>query len=114
MNNIESLDLEVREVMKKAETDSSIKNIIERTMGASKYSKTLFYILGRRYLIGDFTRMRNTLYEITGIQLKEVSDTVKKTAVIGNWPISDGLRDYLICEEYAILISGKRKVINNE
>lgn len=114
MNNIESLDLEVREVMKKAETVSSIKNIIERTMGVSKYSKTLFYILGKRYLIGDFTRMRNTLYEITGIQLKEVMDMVKKTVVMGNWPMSDGMKDYLICEEYATFISGKRKVINNE
>lgn len=111
MNNIESLDLEVKKVMKKAESDSSIKNIIERTMGVSKYSKTLFYILGRRYLIGDFTRMRNTLYEITGIQLNEI---MKKTVVMGNWPMSDGMRDYLICEEYATFISGKRKVINNE
>jgi hypothetical protein len=106
------LDLEVKEFIKEAENDSSLKASIERTMGINWYSKALFQLLSRKYCLGDFTRLSNIFYQITGIQLEEAVNIGKK--VCKYYYINDPIRDYIACEGYAEIISGKRKVINNE
>ena len=112
MNEIESLNLEVKKAIKEAETDSSLKASIERTMGINWYSKTLFQMLSRKYCLGDFTRLREVFYQITGITPEEALNIGKK--VCKYYYINDPIRDYIICEGYAEIISGKRKVISNE
>lgn len=104
------LDLEVKKLMKEAESDSSIKASIERTMGINWYSKTLFQMLSRKYCLGDFTRLKEVFYQITGITPEEALNIGKKVSV----SYSLYMRDYIACEGYAEIISGKRKVINNE
>ena len=106
------LDLEVKKAIKEAETDSSLKASIERTMGINWYSKTLFQILSRKYCLGDFTRLSKVFYQITGITPEEALNIGKK--VCKYYYINDPIRDYIICEGYAEIISGKRKVISNE
>ena len=106
------LDLEVKKAMKEAESDSSLKASIERTMGINWYSKTLFQMLSRKYRLGDFTRLREVFYQITQIPLEEAVNIGKK--VCKYYYINDPIRDYITCEGYAEIISGKRKVISNE
>lgn len=112
MNKIESLDLEAKKVIKEAESDSSLKASIERTMGINWYSKTLFQMLSRKYCLGDFTRLSKVFYQITRIPLDVALNIGKK--VCKYYYINDPIRDYITCEGYAEIISGKRKVINNE
>jgi hypothetical protein len=112
MNKIESLDLEVKEFIKEAESDSSIKASLERTMGINWYSKALFQLLSRKYCLGDFTALSVVFYQITGTQLEGALNIGKK--VCKYYYINDPIRDYIACEGYAEIISGKRKVINNE
>jgi hypothetical protein len=104
--------LEVKKFIKEAESDSSIKASLERTMGINWYSKALFQLLSRKYCLGDFTALRIVFYQITGIQLEEAINIGKK--VCKYYYINDPIRDYIACEGYAEIISGKRKVINNE
>ena len=106
------LDLEVKKVIKEAESDSSLKASIERTMGTNWYSKALFQMLSRKYCLGDFTRLSKKFYDITQIPLDVALNIGKK--VCKYYYINDPIRDYIICEGYAEIISGKRKVINNE
>lgn len=110
MNKIENLDLEVKEFIKKAERDSNIKASIERTTGINWYSKALFQMLSRKYCVGDFTSLSEIFYQITRIPLEEALNIGKKVSV----SYSLYMRDYITCEGYAVIISGKRKVINNE
>lgn len=110
MNEIESLNLEVKKVMKEAETDSNLKASLERTMGINWYSKALFQMLSRKYCLGDFTALSKIFYQITGIPLEQAVNIGKKVSV----SYSLYMRDYIACEGYAEIISGKRKVINNE
>ena len=106
------LDLEVKKVIKEAESDSNLKASIERTMGINWYSKALFQMLNRKYCLGDFTRLSKKFYQITRVPLEEALNIGKK--VCKYYYINDPIRDYIICEGYAEIISGKRKVINNE
>ena len=106
------LDLEVKKAMKEAESDSSLKASIERTMGINWYSKALFQILSRKYCLGDFTRLSKVFYQITRIPLEEALNIGKK--VCKYYYINDPIRDYITCEGYAMIISGKKKVISNE
>lgn len=106
------LDLEVKKVIKEAESDSSLKASIERTMGINWYSKTLFQILSRKYRLGDFTRLSKVFYQITKIPLDVALNIGMK--VCKYYYINDPIRDYITCEGYAEIISCKRKVINNE
>lgn len=112
MNKIESLNLEVKKVIKEAESDSSLKASIERTMGINWYSKALFKMLSRKYCLGDFTRLSKVFYQITRIPLNVALNIGIK--VCKYYYINDTIRDYIICEGYAEIISGKRKVISNE
>jgi len=106
------LDLEVKKVIKKAESDSSLKASIERTMGINWYSKALFQILSRKYCLGDFTRLSKVFYQITRIPLNVALNIGMK--VCKYYYINDPIRDYITCEGYAEIISCKRKVISNE
>ena len=106
------LDLEAKKVIEEAESDSSLKASIERTMGINWYSKALFQMLSRKYRLGDFTRLREVFYQITGITPEEALSIGKK--VCKYYYINDPIRDYITCEGYAEIISGKRKVISNE
>lgn len=106
------LDLEVKKVIKEAESDSSLKASIERTMGINWYSKALFQMLSRKYRLGDFTRLSKVFYQITGITPEEALNIGKK--VCKYYYINDPIRDYITCEGYAEIISCKRKVISNE
>ena len=108
------LDFEVKKVMKKAETDSNLKASIERTMGINWYSKALFQMLSRKYHLGDFTRLKEVFYQITSIPLEEAINIGKKVCKYYYININDPIRDYIACEGYSIVISSKRKVINNE
>jgi hypothetical protein len=81
-------------------------------MGINWYSKALFQLLSRKYCLGDFTALRGIFYQITGTQLEEAINIGKK--VCKYYYINDPIRDYIACEGYAEIISGKRKVINNE
>lgn len=110
MNKIESLDLEVKKFIKEAESDPRIKASIERTMGINWYSKALFQMLSRKYYLGDFTRLSEVFYQITRIPLDVALSIGKKVSV----SYSLSMRDYITCEGYAVIISGKRKVISNE
>lgn len=112
MNKIESLDLEVKEFIKKAETDSSIKASLERTMGINWYSKALFQLLSRIYSSGDFTRLSEVFCQITKIPLEEAFEKGCKIFARDSYFLNK--KDYITCEGYAVIISGKRKVINNE
>lgn len=107
------LDLEVKKVIKKAETDSSLKASIERTMGINWYSKTLFQMLSRKYCLGDFTRLSEEFYQITQIPLEEAFNIGKKILTGSNYCRNE-FKDYIACEGYSIVISSKREVINNE
>lgn len=104
------LDLEVKKVIKEAESDSSLKASIERTTGINWYSKALFQMLSRKYRLGDFTALSEVFYQITRIPLDVAINIGKKVSVV----YSLSMRDYIACEGYAEIISGKRKVINNE
>lgn len=106
------LDLEVKKVIKEAESDSSLKASIERTMGINWYSKALFQMLSRKYCLGDFTRLSKVFYQITGITPEEALNIGKK--VCKYYYINDPIRDYITCEGYAMIISCKRKIISNE
>ena len=112
MNEIESLNLEVKKVMKEAETDSNLKASLERTMAINWYSKALFQMLSRKYCLGDFTALSKIFYQITGIPLEQAVNIGKK--VCKYYYINDPIKDYIACEGYAMIISGKRKVISNE
>ena len=105
MNEIESLNLEVKKLMKEAESDSSLKASLERTMGINWYSKALFQMLSRKYRLGDFTRMREVFYQITRITPEEALNIGKK--VCKYYYINDPIRDYIICEGYAEIIRKK-------
>lgn len=104
------IDLEVKEFIKKAETDSNLKASIERTMGINWYSKALFQMLGRKYGLWDFTQLSRKFCQITQIPLDIAINIGKKVSV--NYSLI--MRYYIACEGYAVIISGKRKVINNE
>lgn len=106
------LDLEVKEFIKKAETDSSLKASIERTMGINWYSKALFQMLSRKYCLGDFTRLSEIFYQITQIPFEEAFEKGCKIFARDKYFIRKN--DYIACEGYAVIISNKRKVINNE
>ena len=106
------LDLEVKKAIKEAESDSSLKASIERTMGINWYSKALFQMLSRKYCLGDFTRLSKVFCQITGITPEEALNIGMK--VCKYYYINDPIRDYITCEGYAMIISGKRKVISNE
>lgn len=112
MNKIESLDLEAKKVIKEAESDSSLKASIERTMGINWYSKALFQMLSRKYCLGDFTSLSKVFYQITRIPLDVALNIGMK--VCKYYYINDPIRYYITCEGYAEIISGKRKVISNE
>ena len=106
------LDLEVKEFIKKAETDSSLKASIERTMGINWYSKALFQLLSRMYSLGDFTRLSEVFCQITKIPLEEAFE--KGCRIFARDSYFTRKKNYITCEGYAVIISGKRKVINNE
>lgn len=108
------LDLEVKEFIKEAESDSNLKASIERTMGTNWYSKALFQMLSRKYCLGDFTRLREVFYQITQTPLEEAFNIGKKILAGSNYCRNEFFKDYIACEGYSIVISYKRKVINNE